>query len=155
MTQNDAYVAGFCKAAEAAGVDPEVLYKRAQALKAYSVLGSLLSRFRVGAKGAGARYVELLKGGRPRFVDQVRASSNIPRWGSSLEVTNPAKRTANRLRMALKDRIARLRGGSTENPADVLEARKALATQVGTGAAGLGALMGVGSAVRGKDNGNA
>lgn len=56
MTRDEAYAAGFCKAAEALGVDPEALYK--QALPAW--MGRALSR----ARGFAGRYNELLTGSR-------------------------------------------------------------------------------------------
>lgn len=56
MTRDEAYAAGFCKAAEAAGVDPVALYK--QALPAW--MGRVWSR----ARGLADRYNELLTGSR-------------------------------------------------------------------------------------------
>jgi hypothetical protein len=144
MTYEQAYAEGFCKAAEVAGVDPVALCKRAQALKAYSRLGALLSKARAGAQKGGKRYLELLGGGRPRFIEQVRQGLNLEHLGGPLESTKPLERLLGRLlagRARVASRIQRIKGGPLENPADVIEARKALATQFGTGvgAAGAGA----------------
>ncbi len=144
MTYEQAYAEGFCKAAEVAGVDPVALCKRAQALKAYSRLGALLSKARVGAQNGGKRYLELLSGGRPRFIEQVRQGLNLEHLGGPLESTKPVERLLGRIlagRARVADRIKRIKGGPLENPADVIEARKALAAQLGTGvgAAGAGA----------------
>lgn len=155
MTNEQAYVEGFCKAAEVMGVDPTALVKRAQAVKAYSKLGALLSKARVGAKNGGKRYLELLGGGRPRFIEQMRQGLGIEHLGGPVESTKPLERLLGRLRAGrsrIASRISRIKGGPLENPADVLEARKALATQLGTGAGTAGAGAGLYALLNGDGN---
>lgn len=154
MTNEQAYAEGFCKAAEVLGVDPAALVKRAQVV---SRLGALLSKARVGAKKGGKRYLELLRGGQPRFIEQMRQGLGIEHLGGPLESTKPLERLLGRLRAGrsrVADRIRRIKGGPLENPADVTEARKALATQLGTGAGVAGAGAGLYSLLGGdSDNG--
>ena len=133
MTNEQAYVEGFCKAAEVLGVDPAALVKRAQAVKVYSKLGALLSKARVGAKNGGKRYLELLRGGNPETLDTGRQLLN----GTLL----------NRLRM----RLGRTLGIRTA-PEISKELRKSLATQLGTGAGVAGAGAGL-YALRGGGDG--
>ena len=68
MTHEQAYAAGFCKAAEAVGVDPFALVKRAQ----------LLGRLVNGIKGGVRRYGELLGGGKMhKYEDQVASMDRL------------------------------------------------------------------------------
>lgn len=155
MTYEQAYAEGFCKAAETLGVDPVALCKKAQALKAYSTLGALLSKARVGAQKGGKRYLELLGGGQPRFIEQVRQGLNLKHLGGQLESTKPIERLLGKLlagRTRVADRIRRIKGGPLENPADVIEARKALAMQLGTGAGAVGAGAGLYALRDGQDD---
>ena len=141
MTHEEAYIEGFCKAAEAAGVDPVALYKQAQ-LKT-QLLGMLgraggrllgAGRAAAGAASAGGkRYLELLRGGRPTFLDQMRKGIGVEHLNSPIE----------RLRTAMKGRAGRLMGGAGQNAEDVLEARKALAAQLGTAGAGGAGIYGL------------
>lgn len=65
MTYQEAYIDGFCKAAEAAGIDPIRLYKQAapaklgivgRAVKGVKRFGELLTGARVGRLAAGKAY---------------------------------------------------------------------------------------------------
>jgi len=89
-----AYVDGFCKAAEVAGVDPVALYKQAIAvgdvaslgLKAWRGLrgaGSAAAKASrnpgqtlAAAKGMGSRYLELLRGGNAQAMAPVKILGN-------------------------------------------------------------------------------
>lgn len=162
MTHEEAYIQGFCKAAEAVGVDPIQLYKIAgikdriaglggQALggllRAGNAVSGAAKATGTAASGVGRRYLELLRGGRPRFIETMRQGLGLEKLPGLPEVTNPAQRIKNRIIAAVKDRASRIKGGPGENPADVVEARKALATQLGTGAAVTAAGVGTGAAL--------
>lgn len=162
MTHEEAYIQGFCKAAEAVGVDPIQLYKIAgikdriaglggQALggllRAGNAVSGAAKATGTAASGAGRRYLELLRGGRPRFIETMRQGLGLEKLPGLPEVTNPTQRIKNRIIAAIKDRASRIKGGPGENPADVVEARKALATQLGTGAAVTAAGVGTGAAL--------
>lgn len=162
MTHEEAYIQGFCKAAEAVGVDPIQLYKIAgikdrvaglggQALggllRAGNAVSGAAKATGTAASGVGRRYLELLRGGRPRFIETMRQGLGLEKLPGLPEVTSPAQRIKNRILAAVKDRASRIKGGPGENPADVVEARKALATQLGTGAAVTAAGVGTGAAL--------
>jgi len=166
MTHEEAYIQGFCKAAEAVGVDPIQLYKIAgikdrvaglggQALggllRAGNAVSGAAKATGAAASGAGRRYLELLRGGRPRFIETMRQGLGLEKLPGLPAVTNPAQRIKNRIIAAVRDRASRIKGGPGENPADVVEARKALATQLGTGAAVTAAGVGTGAALA-RDN---
>ena len=147
MTREQAYIEGFCKAAEEAGVDPVELYKRA------GLFGGLVGGgVRLAGKSlrAGGRYVNRLFGGKVGKMDKGLGKLN-----------RLAERTTNRLTEAgmagdraavmrnsdLLDRIALRRG--------ILEAQRAAEAgavrnaRVGTAIAGSAAAgAGVASTLR-------
>ena len=160
MTYEDAYAEGFCKAAEAIGVNPIMLAKRAGAkewgaAQVGRILGGLgrakgaLRTAKDTAAKGGRRYLELLMGGKPGLGERVMSGLGDDAAAAMQAEVGVGLPTAGswgqRLRAALKTRGRRIAGARGELPSDVTEARKALATQLGTGlglaGAGTGAAM--------------
>ena len=145
MTYEQAYAEGFCKAAEVVGVDPAALVKRAQLIGKIVGMASGAGK---ALKGGAKRYGELLMGGKPRLIEQLGAGLGVEKLNKLPVPADRVQRVKNKIISALDSRLRRLKGGPYENPADVLEARKALATQVGTGIG----LAGAGTALAMRDN---
>lgn len=152
MTQDEAYIAGFCKAAEAAGVDPEVLYKRAQ-LKAR--IGALLGRGLTAIRGAGtaaaaSRAGQAAVGGAKRYADLLRGGNTTTRGAFRLGRGDLS--SMGNFKGWLQTYAAGLKGNLSTDAAS--ELRKALAARAGTAVAGTAALAGGAHALAGgSDNG--
>lgn len=174
MTQDEAYLAGFCKAAEVAGIDPEVLYKRAQlkarigawlaqglaqAAKAKQTVAGAAGAATAAAKKGGKRYLELLRGGnqaafadlnRGAAFDGALANAGAFLGQSPAQVSRAAQ--IEKVLAPIKRRLNALAGRTGVDRAAVTEARKSLGAQLGTAGAVGGAGYGVGRAVSGGDN---
>ena len=153
MTHEEAYIEGFCKAAEVAGVDPVGLYKQAQ-LKAR--LAGLLGKGVGKAQGAGIRLLELLRGGNRDVMRGLHENAHLdgllarPLFGANGVFSGAASAggvapgdasVARAIRLArvlnpLKRRLNAIRGNGPR--AVTVEARKALAAQLGLGTAAAG-----------------
>ena len=159
MTIEQAYAEGFCKAAEAMGVDPEALYK--QALPAWMArAGGWIARG--GAALAQSRAGQAVTNGTRRFgswigshggnaLAQSRAGQAVTngarRFGQLLAGGNDTVRGAFRMGRGDLSGMDKLRGwfgtywqglrGSMGGEA-ASELRKSLAARLGTGAAALG-----------------
>lgn len=172
-----AYAAGFCKAAEAAGVDPVALYKQAIAvgdavslgLKAWRGLrgaGSAAARAArnprqtlATARGMGSRYLELLRGGNAERMAPVRqVTNNMAEWGGDSRIARGLLREGARGRFAFTGRKALQQvvagGGLTQAEADSLgtsigELRKVMGARLGAGALGTAGVVGGAKALSG------
>ena len=175
MQYEDAYIDGFCKAAEVAGIDPVVLYKRAQAKKVIGeVLGRAAGSLARGGRAAsgkmkdtGVRLLELVRGGNRDIMGKLHTNEKLdgilarPLFGPNGVFQNAASSAGSvvpydasvarsvrleRILNPLKRRLNAIRGGSVDRDVTV-EARKALAAQLGVGAAAAGTVGGAGYAV--------
>lgn len=135
ITCEQAYAAGFCKAAAEAGVDPVALYKKA------GIFGLMGKGIGLGLRGA-KRYSGLVLGGKVGKYDKLmkhtgqrlqQAADSMygaGQAGDMVQLTR-SSRMMDRL-LPLQKRLASVRAG---------EARKVMAARVaGVGALGAGAL---------------
>ena len=147
MTTDQAYIEGFCKAAEAVGVDPVALYKRAGARsmifgvlsrirKPLAAVGSRIANSRVGQAVANSRYGELMRGGS----NPVRGAFRLGK--ADLSSMGNLRGWANAYWQGLSGKMG---------PEAAAERRKVLAARAATGAGGIAALRGVGSAFGSSD----
>jgi hypothetical protein len=128
--EEQVFTAGFCKAAEAMGVDPGALCKQALSL---GRVGSWIAR---GAQRvSGSRAGQAVANGGRRF-GQLLAGGKQPVRGAFQLGKGDLNSMAN-MRGWLGTYWQGLRGGM--GPEAAAELRKALAARVGTGAAALGA----------------
>ena len=136
MTYEQAYAEGFCKAAEAIGVNPVLLYKQAAG-------GSKILGFLAGAgRGKGTslkRFMELLRGGNKALKSEIAGGSAGATMGQF-----PGQAGRNLLeRLGFRLRVLKGTNPAGEfSPAATREARRALATQLRTGLAAGGILGG-------------
>lgn len=133
-TVSESYIAGFCKVAEAAGVDPEALAKMASPLSLLGRAGAVLKPRKL--KRGTKRLFELLTGSRAR--DYANRGWNFAHSGV---VKGTAREIAEKTNRALK-RSLELRGMAWDEGQKVRKARA-----IAGGAGGLylaGALSGYG-----------
>ena len=151
-----AFAAGFCKAAEAMGVDPDALYKEALPAwlgRAGQAIAGGAKRFGswIGSHGGNAlaqsQAGQAVTNGAKRF-GQLLAGGNQPIRGAFQLGKGDLNSMAN-MRGWLGTYWQGLKGGMGSDAAS--ELRKVLAARLGAGAAGVGGLYGAGKMMFGGD----